>query len=106
VISDRDIVFIVGIGILIVSYVIVFILGLIIGRLWSNVGVYNNSPISKKPSSFFDKEVKKSISIDETKFVGDIKTEGLEKKYANIAEEKTTTSDIQTSIDKLKNLKR
>ena len=105
-ISDRDIVFIVGIGILIISYVIVFILGLIIGKLWSNVGVYNNSPISKKPSSFFDKEVKKSISIDETKFVGDIKTEGLEKKYANIAEEKTTTSDIQTSIDKLKNLKR
>jgi hypothetical protein len=106
VISDRDIIFIVGIGILIISYIIVFILGLIIGRLWSNVGVYNNSPISKKPSSFFDKEIKKSISIDDTKFVGDIKTEGLEKKYTSIAETTSGSEDISSSIAKLKNMKK
>ena len=105
-ISDRDIIFIVGIGILIISYIIVFILGLIIGRLWSNVGVYNNSPISKKPSSFFDKEIKKSISIDDTKFVGDIKTEGLEKKYTSIAETTSGSEDISSSIAKLKNMKK
>lgn len=46
-----------------------------------------------------------SISIDETKFVTDIKTDNLEKKYQSLGDIKQSTESISQSINKLKNMK-
>lgn len=45
------------------------------------------------------------IKIDDTKFVTDITTEGLEKKYTNLGETKNTTENVSSSVNKLKSMK-
>jgi F420-0:gamma-glutamyl ligase-like protein len=95
--------------ILIFVFVIVtinsFLIGYIVGRFSGN-GVYNN------PQSFFDKNKQKSsiekntLSIDDKKFVTDIKTDDLERKYSSLGDIKTTEDTIDSSVNKLKNLKR
>jgi hypothetical protein len=93
--------------ILIVVIVInTFFTGYFLGRFTSHNGVYND-----KPKSFFKQQDSKKqeisdISIDNKKFVVDIKTEGLEKKYDSLGDVKTTEENISNSVNKLKNLKR
>lgn len=84
-----------------------FVIGFFIGRLTAHSGVYNNQD---KPKSFFKQQhsnqpENNSISIDDKKFVVDIKTEGLEKKYDSLGEVSKSTDNITNSINKLKNLK-
>lgn len=81
-----------------------FGIGLIIGKIWSMSGVYAGVEQHK---SFFTKEKTKinSVSIDDTKFVVDINTKGLEKKYTNLGETKQSSENIETSVNKLKNMK-
>jgi hypothetical protein len=87
--------------------VCLFLIGYFLGKQ-STCGVYN--PVSlNKPSSFFDnnkEETKKKIVIDNAKFVTEIKTDNLEKKYENLGEVKNSVEDISSSINKLKNMKR
>lgn len=67
----------------------------------------NNYQIDKN-KSFFDKEKhqnKKNISIDDTKYVSEIRIDGLEKKYTSLGETKTSDENISGSINKLKNMK-
>lgn len=45
------------------------------------------------------------VSIDETKVVGPINTNSLEKKYDTITEHKEVSLDIVSSISKLKDMK-
>lgn len=45
------------------------------------------------------------VSIDETKVVGSINTNNLEKKYDTITENKEVSLDIISSINKLKDMK-
>lgn len=82
-----------------------FFIGYILGKLNSFNGVYDN-----RPKSFFDKEATlkntNKIQIDDTKFVLDIKTDSLEKKYESLGEIKKSEEKINESIDKLKKLKR
>lgn len=47
----------------------------------------------------------KLIKIDDTKFVTDITTEGLEKKYTDLGETKNTTENVSSSVNKLKSMK-
>lgn len=47
----------------------------------------------------------KKIDIDETKVVMNIDTTKLEKKFTNIAEQKTVDTDISGSVNKLKQMK-
>lgn len=80
-------------------------IGYLIGRSMNN-GVSNSSP-----QSFFSKNkdtsvVSNNLSIDDKKFVVDIKTDGLEKKYDSLGEVKQTQENISNSVTKLKNLKR
>lgn len=91
--------------ILLILNVFSFGIGFILGKIWSISGVSNTSV---KPQSFFKSEenTKNKITIDDKKFVVDIKTDGLEKKYENLGETKKSTENIQSSIDKLKNMKR
>lgn len=84
--------------------IICFGIGYILGTLSKHSGVSNISP-----KSFFVKESdqpKQTIAIDDRKYVTDIKTSGLEKKYDNLGDVKNTNENITSSVDKLKNLKR
>lgn len=60
--------------------------------------------------SFFSKQKeiihnKSQISIDDKKFVTEIRTESLEKKYDSLGDIKLTSENISNSVNKLKNLK-
>jgi hypothetical protein len=100
--------------ILLITGACLFFIGYFIGKQGS-LGVYNtiasssSNNNSSKPVSFFDKnnaqEQKVAITIDTSKFVTDIKTDGLEKKYANLGEIKESEENISGSINKLKNMK-
>lgn len=85
-----------------------FFIGYFIGKQ-SNTGVSNIVVSSSKPVSFFDNnatEKPKAITIDDSKFVTDIKTDNLEKKYTQLGEIKQSEENITGSINKLKNMKR
>jgi hypothetical protein len=86
--------------------VCLFFIGYFIGKQ-ADYGVSNTNDLSK-PTNFFDnnKEEKTKIVINDTKFVTEIKTDNLEKKYENLGEIKQSTEDISDSINKLKNMKR
>lgn len=79
------------------------LIGYILGRITSDKGVSNT-----RPKSFFDQEkdrAQEKISIDGTKYVIDIKTSGLEKKYTSLGDKKESEETIESSINKLKNMK-
>jgi hypothetical protein len=91
---------------LLVIGVCFFLIGYFVGKRSGN-GVYSNT--INRSGSFFDsaKEEKKTkVVINDTKFVTEIKTDGMEKKYENLGEIKQSTENITDSINKLKNLKR
>jgi hypothetical protein len=85
--------------------VCLFLIGYFIGKQ-SNDGVFN-TVVNTKPVSFFDdiKKDKKTISIDDTKYVVDIQTSGMEKKYDSLGDIKKSEENISNSINKLKNMK-
>jgi hypothetical protein len=59
--------------------------------------------------SFFqqkNKTAQNNISIDDTRYVVDIKTDNLEKKYDKLGDTTQSTEQISSSINKLKNLKK
>jgi hypothetical protein len=89
--------------ILVILNIFSLIIGIILGKIWSNSGVSN----IEKPKSFFQQhsENKTKVSIDDTKYVTNIKTDGLEKKYTNLGEIKQSQENIQSSVNKLKNMK-
>ena len=83
------------------------LIGFILGRYIVNNGVSLNTE-----KSFFAKQKEQrepkehsSISIDDKKFVVDIKTDSLEKKYSSLGDIKQTEDNITNSVNKLKNLK-
>ena len=84
-----------------------FFLGYIIGK-----STNSQITIESQPNSFFQKDIKEKkdkiktkLIIDESKYVTDIKTSDMEKKYENLGETKKTNENIESSINKLKNLK-
>lgn len=86
----------------VVLNLICFILGFLLGKITAGSGV----SLVDKPVSFIKVQKNKpDISIDSTKFVNTIKTENLEKKYDSLGEISTSESNIQSSINKLKNMK-
>ena len=94
--------------ILILLNVVFFFLGYSIGRLHSSQTNVESQPISffsKQGSAIIDKTIKK-VNIDETKYVTNIETSNMEKKYTSLGETKISNENIESSIDKLKNLKR
>lgn len=87
--------------------VCLFLIGYFLGKQ-TGYGVYNVA--TNKPNSFFDNnsttEKISKVTIDNTKFVTEIRTEGMEKKYDKLGEVKESSENITNSINKLKNLKR
>lgn len=87
---------------------IFLLLGFILGK---NLKHHDKEIIHTE--SFFKQQKKQrektktpTIQIDDSTHVVAIKTDGLEKKYENIGNSKTTNEDISGSINKLKNLKK
>jgi hypothetical protein len=81
-----------------------FGLGYLYGKLYSIVSPTINS---NQPKSFFDKQTpQQKIEIDDKKYVGNIKTDGIEKKYVSLGETTKSDDNIVSSVDKLKNLKK
>lgn len=91
---------------LLVIGVCLFLIGYFIGKQ-NNTGVSINAT-NIKPTSFFEeaKKEKHTLSIDDTKYVVDIKTSGMEKKYESLGDIKKSEENISNSINKLKNMKR
>ena len=87
---------------LFITYVLSIAVAYILGRLGSRSGVYDN-----RPKSFFDTATKDSqtLSIDDRKYVTEIKTDHLEKKYTDLGDVKKSEENISSAINKLKNLK-
>jgi hypothetical protein len=91
---------------LLVIGVCLFLIGYFIGKQSS--GGVSSSATNTKPTSFFDdiKKDNKVISIDDTKYVVDIQTSGMEKRYESLGDVKQSEENISNSINKLKNMKR
>jgi hypothetical protein len=81
-----------------------FFIGYFIGRQ-SSVGVSNSVTKTNRVNNN-STIIKDKISIDETKVVTEINTDGLEKKYETLGETKQSNENITNSINKLKNMKR
>jgi hypothetical protein len=77
-------------------------MGYVLAKIGQNNGVYNT-----KPKSFFDQNTLTAtqINIDDKKYVTNIDTDGLEKKYTQLGEKKESTEKIDSAINKLKNMK-
>jgi len=93
--------------ILILLDIVFFFLGYTIGRLTSSQTIMKSQPTSffSKNQSVSDDKIINKVIIDERKFVTDITTSGMEKKYNNLGETKISNDNIESSIDKLKNMK-
>jgi len=86
---------------------IVGILGYLLGRL-NELSINQNSPQSffkKHNSSNNSSQDTSSVSIDDKKFVANINTSGMEKKYDALGDTKKSDENISGSINKLKTLK-
>ena len=83
-----------------------FLVGYTLGRMSANYGVYDGDIKSSIVDNSKKKQQKNNITIDDTKYVVDIKTDDIEKKYHSLGDKKTSTDNISSSVDKLKNLKR
>lgn len=98
--------------ILIVLNILFFLIGFIIGRITSNTVAINQNNnykpfLSQQNNSTSHKTKHQSpVSIDDTKVVVAIKTDGLEKKYQNLGDTKTSSENISESVNKLKSLKK
>lgn len=91
--------------IIISSHLIIMTIGILFGYL---VAKLNSQEKTQTPSDFFKqkhKNTKNTIDMDETKVVLNISTDGIEKKFDNIADEVATHNDTISSINKLKQMK-
>lgn len=97
---------IVIVTLLIILNIICGLIGYLIGVTKSPKGVYYDGPQSFFTKIKDDKIVNSCITIDDKKFVTDIKTNNLERKYDTLGDVKKTEENITDSVNKLKNLKR
>lgn len=98
---------IITICVVVCTYIAVFCLGLFIGMF---VTKGNSQADIGAPASFLKNQGKpqnktNKIEIDDQKVVLNISTDGLEKKFDKIAEEKKTKNNISSSVNKLKSMK-
>lgn len=103
-----DIIYLLVIAILIILNIITIAIGYIIGKMHTSDGQGKSgtpSMIKHKHSKSSENNQNK-ITIDDRKFVTDISTDGIEKKYSELGNTKITDDNISASVNKLQNLKR
>lgn len=82
----------------------------VLGYLWCKSTI--RGQVDDRPVSFFKTNspaksaIPSKIEIDSSKFVVDIKTDNLQKKFDNLGETKQSEENIQASVNKLKNMKK
>lgn len=82
------------------------LLSVMIGIYLTKNSNYVGTPSNiKSKNELSSKKENKKLDIDETKVVLNIDTTTLEKKFTNLAEQKTVDSDISDSVNKLKQMK-
>lgn len=94
-----------------IQLLLCLIIGYLLGRS-NKIGIgvlYNErSTIKDNEKVVKNNTIKQNplIKIDETKFVTEIDTGSMEKKFDSLGEVKTSTDNVDESINKLKSLKR
>jgi len=84
-------------------------IGYIIGRIQ---GIHSQNILGSQPIKYSNKQYanneksQSKITIDDRKFVTDISTDGIEKKYNELGKVQQTDENISSSVNKLQNLKR
>ncbi|MFN9903129.1 MAG: hypothetical protein ACK55Z_31035 [bacterium] len=101
----SDSLFLITIGILFILNIVFFFIGFIFGRITNSQTNTDSQPIFMKKNTQFNIP-KNNITIDDSKYVTDISLAGMEKKYEQLGDIKTSNENITSSIDKLKNIKR
>lgn len=92
--------------ILILFNFVSFGIGYIIGQLNNNGYTMTEKMVSKNKQYSNSEKSHNKIIIDDRKFVTDISTDGIEKKYNELGETKLSNDNISESVNKLQNLKR
>jgi hypothetical protein len=93
--------------ILILFNFVSFGMGYIIGQLKNNKYEMTEKLVSKTNKQYNNSEKSQNkIIIDDRKFVTDISTDGIEKKYNELGKTKLSNDNISESVNKLQNLKR
>lgn len=96
----------------IIILIILNIMSIAIGYIIGKINTSNSRETFGAPSILKHKQSTNSennpnkITIDDRKFVTDISTEGIEKKYNELGNTKITDDNISASVNKLQNLKR
>ena len=80
------------------------LLSVLIGIYLTRNTISGGTPSTSK-TNIITQNKNKKLDIDETKVVLDIDTTKLEKKFTNIAEQKTVDADISESVNRLKQMK-
>lgn len=81
-------------------------MGYIIGQLKNRGCVMTDKLVSKTNKQYNSEKSQNKIIIDDRKFVTDISTDGIEKKYNKLGDTKLSNDNISESVNKLQNLKR
>jgi hypothetical protein len=97
----------VAIGMMILMMAIGYIAGRLtrIERLWQSDTPYNE-PKRRRSYTQEREETQSTIEIDDRKFVVDVSTTGIEKKYGELGETKVSDENISSSVNKLKGMKK
>ena len=91
------------IAILLMNNIMCFYIGYLVSLSKTVQGVSIRKNIFRKNNT--ELSTKEKIQIDDKKFVTDIKTDNLEKKYKDLGDIKKSSDNISSSINKLKNMK-
>lgn len=90
---------------IVVLNLICFILGFLAAKLLVFGGVSYNSQATIATPGKNQEKLTKKVSIDDSKYITNIDTNSLERKYTSIAEETHSEENISSSISKLKQMK-
>jgi hypothetical protein len=97
----------VAIGMMILMMAMGYVAGRLtrIERLCQNDTPYSE-PKRRRSYTQEREETQSKIEIDDRKFVVDVNTSGIEKKYGELGETKVSDENISSSVNKLKGMKK
>lgn len=100
----------IAVGMMIVMMAIGYIAGRLtrIERIYGNMQLPRDSVYTASKQKYSQDADNKldTIKIDDRKFVIDINTGGIEKKYGELGETKVSDENISSSVNKLKGMKK
>ena len=97
----------VAVGMMILMMAMGYVAGRLtrIERMCQN-DAHDSEPKRRRSYTQEQEETKSTIEIDDRKFVVDVNTSGIEKKYGELGETKVSDENISLSVNKLKGMKK